>query len=207
MVFLSVAALFLGGLYCLRRTPLDALPDLSDVQVIVFTPWEGRSPGLVEDQVTFPIVTRLMSAPRVRVVRGYSFFGYSFVYAIFDDGTDIYWARSRVLEYLQGLAGQLPGDATPALGPDATGVGWGFQYALVDRTGQHDLADLRAFQDWHLRYWLQGIEGVAEVATFGGFEKQYQVEIDPARLLAYGIPISRVVEAIRSANNDVGGRE
>ena len=197
----------LGGIYSVRHTPLDALPDLSDVQVIVFTSWEGRSPNLVEDQITYPIVTKLVSAPKVRVVRGYSFFGYSFVYVVFEDGTDIYWARSRVLEYMQGLAGNLPPGVTPTLGPDATGVGWGFQYALVDRTGRNDLGQLRSFQDWHLRYWLQSIEGVAEVATFGGFEKQYQVEVDPDKLLAYNVPLSRIVSAIRSANNDVGGRE
>lgn len=207
MVFMLVGALFAGGVYCVRHTPLDALPDLSDVQVIVFTQWEGRSPNLVEDQVTYPIVTKLISAPKVRVVRGYSFFGYSFVYAVFDDGTDIYWARSRVLEYMQGLTGGLPPGVTPTLGPDATGVGWGFQYALVDKSGQHDAADLRSFQDWHLRYWIQSVEGVAEVAAFGGFEKQYQVEIDPNKLLAYNVPIGRIVSAIRSANNDVGGRE
>ncbi|HPA21138.1 MAG TPA: efflux RND transporter permease subunit [Verrucomicrobiae bacterium] len=207
MVFLLVGALTVGGVFCLRNTPLDAIPDLTDVQVIVFTQWEGRSPNLVEDQITYPIVTKLISAPNVRTVRGYSFFGYSFVYVIFKDGTDIYWARSRVLEYMQGLAGNLPPGVTPTLGPDATGVGWGFQYALVDRSGKRDLADLRSFQQWHLRYWIQSVEGVAEVATIGGFEKQYQVEIDPDRLLAYGVPISRVVSAIRSANNDVGGRE
>jgi copper/silver efflux system protein len=207
MVFMLVGALFAGGIYCLKRTPLDAIPDLSDVQVIVFTQWEGRSPNLVEDQITYPIVTKLVSAPKVRVARGYSFFGYSFVYAIFEDGTDVYWARSRVLEYLQGLSGSLPQGVTPTLGPDASGVGWGFQYALVDKTGKNDLAQLRSFQDWHLRYWLQSIEGVAEVATFGGFEKQYQVELDPDQLLAYNIPLTRIVSAIRSANNDVGGRE
>ncbi len=207
MVFMMVGALLAGGIYCLRNTPLDALPDLSDVQVIVFTGWEGRSPNLVEDQITYPIVTKLISAPRVRVVRGYSFFGYSFVYVVFQDGTDIYWARSRVLEYMQGLAGNLPPGVTPTLGPDATGVGWGFQYALVDKSGKNDLADLRSFQDWHLRYWIQSVEGVAEVATYGGFQKQYQVEIDPNRLLAYNIPLTRIVSAIRSANNDVGGRE
>jgi copper/silver efflux system protein len=207
MVFMMVGALFISGLYCLRNTPLDAIPDLSDVQVIVFTQWEGRSPNLVEDQITYPLVTRLVGAPKVRVARGYSFFGYSFVYVIFEDGTDIYWARSRVLEYLQGSGNTLPPGVTPTLGPDASGVGWGFQYALVDRGGQHDLADLRAFQDWHLRYWLQSIEGVAEVATFGGFEKQYQVELDPDRLFAYNLPLDRVINAIRSANNDVGGRE
>ena len=207
MVIMLVGALFVAGVYCARRAPLDALPDLSDVQVIVFTQWEGRSPNLVEDQITYPIVTKLISAPRVRVVRGYSFFGYSFVYAVFEDGTDIYWARSRVLEYMQGLAGNLPPGVTPALGPDATGVGWGFQYALVDRSGKNDLGQLRSFQDWTLRYWLQGIEGVAEVATFGGFEKQYQVELDPNKLLAYDLPLTKIVSAIRSANNDVGGRE
>jgi Cu(I)/Ag(I) efflux system membrane protein CusA/SilA len=207
MVFMMVGALTLAGVYTMRHTPLDALPDLSDVQVIVFTQWEGRSPNLVEDQITYPIVTKLISAPRVKVVRGYSFFGYSFVYAVFDDGTDIYWARSRVLEYTQGLTDSLPPGVTPTLGPDATGVGWGFQYALVDKSGKHDLADLRSFQDWHLRYWIQSVEGVAEVATFGGFQKQYQVEIDPNKLLAYDIPITKVFSAIRAANNDVGGRE
>lgn len=207
MVFMLVGALTLGGVFCLRNTPLDAIPDLTDVQVIVFSQWEGRSPSLVEDQITYPIVTKLISAPNVRTVRGYSFFGYSFVYVIFKDGTDIYWARSRVLEYMQGLSGNLPPGVTPTLGPDATGVGWGFQYALVDKSGKRDLADLRSFQQWHLRYWIQSVEGVAEVATIGGFEKQYQVEIDPDRLLAYNIPISKVVSAIRSSNNDVGGRE
>lgn len=207
MVFMLVGALFVGGLYAMRNAPLDALPDLSDAQVIVFTEWEGRAPNLVEDQLTYPIVTKLISAPNVRVVRGYSFFGYSFVYVVFEDGTDIYWARSRVLEYMQGLAGSLPSGVTPTLGPDATGVGWGFQYALVDKSGKNDLADLRSFQDWHLRYWIQSVEGVAEVATFGGFQKQYQVEIDPNKLVSYNIPLTKIVSAIRSANNDVGGRE
>ncbi len=207
MVFMLVGALTLGGVYTMRNTPLDALPDLSDVQVIVFTQWEGRSPNLVEDQITYPIVTKLISAPKVKVVRGYSFFGYSFVYVIFDDDTDIYWARSRVLEYMQGLSGNLPSGVTPTLGPDATGVGWGFQYALVDKSGTNDLAALRSFQDWHLRYWIQSVEGVAEVATYGGFEKQYQIEIDPNKLLAYNIPITKVMSAVRAGNNDVGGRE
>ena len=207
IVFLFGGALLTGGVWCLRHTPLDAIPDLSDTQVIIYTPWDGRSPNLVEDQITYPIVTKLMAAPRVRVARGYSFFGYSFVYVVFEDGTDIYWARSRVLEYMQGLSGSLPPGVSPTLGPDATGVGWGFQYALVDRSGNNDLADLRSFQTWHLRYWLQSVEGVAEVATFGGFEKQYQVELDPNKLFAYNLPLNRVVSAIRSANNDVGGRE
>ena len=207
MVFLLVGALLAVGVYCMKRMPLDAIPDLSDVQVIVYTGWEGRSPDLVEDQITYPIVSKLVAAPKVKVVRGFSFFGYSFVYVIFQDGTDIYWARSRVLEYLQGLQGALPNSVTPTLGPDATGVGWGFQYALVDRSGKHDLAELRSFQDWTLRYWLQGIEGVAEVAPFGGYEKQYQVEVDSTRLLAFNLPISRIVDAIRASNNDAGGRE
>ncbi|HWH71928.1 MAG TPA: efflux RND transporter permease subunit [Candidatus Sulfotelmatobacter sp.] len=207
MVFMLVGALLAGGIYCMRHTPLDAIPDLSDVQVIIFTQWEGRSPNLVEDQITYPIVTKLISAPQVRVVRGYSFFGYSFVYVVFKDGTDIYWARSRVLEYMQALTGTLPPGVTPTLGPDATGVGWGFQYALVDKSGTNDLSQLRSFQDWNLRYWIQSVEGVAEVATFGGFQKQYQVEVDPNKLLAYNVPMSRIVSAIRSANNDVGGRE
>ncbi|MBX3744205.1 MAG: efflux RND transporter permease subunit [Verrucomicrobiae bacterium] len=207
MVFMLVGALTLAGVFTMRNTPLDALPDLSDVQVIVFSQWEGRSPNLVEDQITYPIVTKLISAPKVKVVRGYSFFGYSFVYAVFDDGTDIYWARSRVLEYMQGLTESLPPGVTPSLGPDATGVGWGFQYALVDKSGKHDLAELRSFQDWHLRYWIQSVEGVAEVATYGGFQKQYQIDIDPNKLLAYGIPITKIFSAVRAANNDVGGRE
>ncbi len=207
LVFMLAGALLAGGVYCMRNTSLDALPDLSDVQVIIFTQWEGRSPNLVEDQITYPIVTKLVSAPRVRVVRGYSFFGYSFVYVVFEDRTDIYWARSRVMEYMQGLTSSLPPGVAPTLGPDATGVGWGFQYALVDKSGKNDLAQLRSFQDWNLRYWLQSVDGVAEVATFGGFEKQYQVEIDPNKLLAYNLPISALVSAIRSANNDVGGRE
>lgn len=207
MVFLAIGALFIGGVWCIKNTPLDAIPDLSDTQVIVFTQWEGRSPNLVEDQITYPIVTKLISAPKVRVVRGYSFFGYSFVYVIFEDGTDIYWARSRVLEYLQGLSNELPSGVTPTLGPDASGVGWGFQYALVDRSGKHDLSQIRSFQDWHLRYWLQSVEGVSEVATFGGYQKQYQVELDPDKLLSYGVSINQIVSAIRRANNDVGGRE
>src|SRR3990170_498928 len=154
-VFLSVIFLSLWGVYALRGVPLDAIPDLSDVQVIIFTDWSGRGPDLVEDQITYPIITKLLSAPRVKFVRGQSFFGLSFVYVIFEDGTDIYWARTRVLEYMQGVSGKLPPGVTPTLGPDATGVGWGFQYALIDKSGQNDLAQLRSFQDWYLRYWLQ----------------------------------------------------
>lgn len=201
-----VAALFAAGLWSLSRIPLDALPDLSDVQVIVYTNWEGQNPNLIEDQVTYPIVSSLISAPKVKTVRGYSFFGYSYVYAIFQDGTDLYWARSRVLEYLNGLKGQLPKDVNPNLGPDATGVGWGFEYVLVDKTGRHSLADLRTFQDWDLSYWLRAVPGVAEVSSVGGFQKQYQVEVDPTRLASYGIGLHDVLSAVEQSNGDVGGR-
>jgi len=207
LVYLGTLFAIAWGVWAAYNTPLDAIPDLSDVQVIVFTEWEGRSPDLVEDQITYPVVTALLSAPRVKVVRGYSFFGLSFVYVIFEDGTDIYWARSRVLEYMQSVSGSLPEGVTPTLGPDATGVGWAFEYALVDRTGRHDLAQLRTVQDWYVRYWLASVPGVAEVASVGGFVKQYQVNLDPNKLLAYDIPINRVIDAIRRSNNDVGGRE
>jgi Cu(I)/Ag(I) efflux system membrane protein CusA/SilA len=186
--------------------PLDAIPDLSDVQVIVFTDWPGRSPDLVEDQITYPIVTTLLSAPKVTSVRGTSMFGFSFVYVLFEDGTDIYWARTRVLEYMSGIRGRLPEGVTPVIGPDATGVGWVYQYALVDETGRHNLAELRSFNDWYLRYWLRSVPGVAEVESIGGFQKQYQVNVDPNRLLAYNIPLTKVIESVRMGNNDVGGR-
>jgi Cu(I)/Ag(I) efflux system membrane protein CusA/SilA len=204
----SLALLFLMGWggWAVYHTPLDAIPDLSDVQVIVFTEWPGRSPDLVEDQITYPIVTSMLGAPRVKNVRGQSFLGLSFVYIIFQDGTDIYWARSRVVEYMQGVTGKLPEGVSPTLGPDATGVGWVFQYALVDKSGQHDLAELRTFQDWYLRYWLQSVPGVAQVASIGGFVKQYQVQVDPTKLLGYHIPLKKIIEAIRRSNNDVGGR-
>lgn len=204
----SLALLFLMGWggWAVYHTPLDAIPDLSDVQVIVFTEWPGRSPDLVEDQITYPIVTSMLGAPRVKNVRGQSFLGLSFVYIIFQDGTDIYWARSRVAEYMQGVKGKLPEGVSPTLGPDATGVGWVFQYALVDKSGQHDLADLRTFQDWYLRYWLQSVPGVAQVASIGGFVKQYQVQVDPTKLLGYHISLKKVIEAIQRSNNDVGGR-
>jgi Cu(I)/Ag(I) efflux system membrane protein CusA/SilA len=194
------------GFWAMRNTPLDAIPDLSDVQVIVFTEWSGRSPDLVEDQITYPITTTMIAAPNVKFVRGQSFFGLSFVYVIFEDGTDMYWARSRILEYLNEVSGKLPEGVTPTLGPDATGVGWVYQYALVDESGNNDLAELRSFQDWYLRYWLESVPGVAEVASVGGFEKQYQVEIDPNKLIAYDIPLENVITAIRRSNNDVGGR-
>ncbi len=194
------------GIWALRNTPLDAIPDLSDAQVIVQTEWAERSPTLVEDQVTYPIVTSLLSAPKVKAVRGFSFFGASFVYIIFEDGTNLYWARSRVLEYMQGVKDRLPQGATPVLGPDATGVGWGFEYALVDETGRHDLAQLRTLNDWYIHHWLLSVPGVAEVARVGGFVKQYQVSIDPATLLGFKLPLDRVIEAIRKGNNDTGGR-
>jgi Cu(I)/Ag(I) efflux system membrane protein CusA/SilA len=194
------------GIWAVSHTPLDALPDLSDVQVIVFTEWPGRSPDLVEDQITYPIVTSMLGAPRIKYVRGQSFLGLSFVYIVFQDGTDMYWARSRVVEYMQGLEGKLPEGISPTLGPDATGVGWVFQYALVDESGTHSLADLRTFQDWYLRYSLQSVPGVAEVASIGGFVKQYQVQVDPVKLQGYGIGLPEVIHAIRRSNNEVGGR-
>ncbi len=205
-VFLGTVFALAWGVYALKNIPVDAIPDLSDTQVIVFTDWPGRSPDLVEDQVTYPIVSSMIAAPRVKVARGYSFFGLSFVYIIFEDGTDLYWARSRTLEYLSKIENNLPPGAKPALGPDATGVGWVFEYALKDTSGKNSLADLRSFQDWYLRYWLESVPGVAEVASFGGFVKQYQVELDPDALLAYGIPLKKVTEALKNSNDDVGGR-
>jgi Cu(I)/Ag(I) efflux system membrane protein CusA/SilA len=204
-IFLGVFFTVAAGLWAVKNTPLDAIPDLSDIQVIVFTDWPGRSPDLVEDQVTYTIVTALISAPHVKVVRGYSFFGLSFVYVIFEDGTDLYWARSRVVEYMQGIQGNLPTGVTPTLGPDATGVGWTYMYALVDKSGNYDLSQLRTLQDWHIQYLLRSVPGVSEVASVGGFVKQYQVDINPSTLLAYHLSISEVITAIRRSNNDVGG--
>jgi len=206
LVFVVVVFMSAWAFWALRNVPLDAIPDLSDVQVIIFTEWPGRSPDLVEDQITYPIITTLLAAPRVQFVRGISQFGLSFVYVIFEEGTDIYWARSRVLEYLNEVIGRLPEGVTPTLGPDATGVGWVFEYALVDTTGRHDLAELRTIQDWYMRYWLESVEGVAEVASVGGFVKTYQVDIDPNHLVAYNMPLRHVIEAIQRSNNDVGGR-
>ena len=206
LIVVLVATILAGGSWAIFNTPLDAIPDLSDVQVIVYTPWEDRSPDIIEDQVTYPIVTQLLSAPRVKAVRANSFFGFSLIYVIFEDGTDLYWARSRVLEYMSGMAGKLPAGVAPQLGPDATGVGWGLEYVLIDRTGQHNLAELRTFQDWHVQYQLRAVPGVAEVAAVGAYVKQYQVTIDPDKLLAYDIPINRVVERIRMSNQEVGGR-
>ncbi len=206
LVGLGTAALILWGGYALYNIPMDAIPDLSDVQVIVFTEYPGQAPQVVEDQVTYPLTTALLAVPYAKTVRGYSFFGYSFVYVIFADGTDLYWARSRVLERLNYVSRRLPAGVTPSLGPDATGVGWVYEYALVDRSGKRDLAELRSIQDWYLRYELQAVPGVAEVASVGGFVRQYQVEVDPNALAAYGISLSEVRHAIQRSNNDVGGR-
>ncbi len=206
LVLLATAAVIGAGIYAFRNIPLDALPDVSDVQVIIFTEWPGQPPQIVEDQVTYPLTTTMLAVAKAKVVRGYSFFGLSFVYVIFEDGTDIYWARSRVLEYLSFVQNQLPPEVTPVLGPDATPVGWVFEYAVVDRTGKHDLSQLRSIQDWFVRYQLQTVPGVANVATAGGFVKQYQVTVDPNKLLAYHLPLGTVMQAIRRSNNDVGGR-
>src|SRR5256714_9978374 len=206
LVFTGTLVLTLWGIWAMRQTPLDAVPDISDVQVIVSTEWMGRSPDIIEDQITYPIVSALISTPHVKAVRGFTDFGISYVYVIFQDGTDIYWARSRVVEYLQGIREQLPEGTNPVIGPDATGVGWVYEYALVDETGQHNLAELRGFQDWYLRYWLASIQGVAEVASLGGFVKQYQVNVDPNKLAAYNVGIRDVVSAIKASNNDVEGR-
>src|SRR5512135_261667 len=205
IVFLFIGMVVLLILYSIKNIPLDAIPDLSDTQVIVYSRWD-RSPDIVEDQVTYPIVTALLGAPRVKTIRGFSDFGFSYVYVIFEDGTDIYWARSRVVEYLSKIQPVLPEGVRTELGPDATGVGWVFQYALVDDSGQHSLADLRTFQDWTLRYRLQSVPGVAEVATFGGFQQQYQVTVDPNRLKAYGLGVMDVTRAVRQSNDEVGGR-
>jgi Cu(I)/Ag(I) efflux system membrane protein CusA/SilA len=205
LVLVLAAVLAVAGTYVTLRTPVDAIPDLSDVQVIVKTSYPGQAPRVVEDQITYPLTTALLAVPGATTVRGYSFFGDSFVYVLFEDGTDLYWARSRVLEYLSQVAPRLPAGARPALGPDATGVGWIYEYALVDRTGRHDLSQLRALQDWFLKYELQTVDGVSEVATVGGMVRQYQVVVDPNRLRVYGLPLGRVAAAIRGANAEVGG--
>ena len=206
IVLIASLGLALWGVWAMYRTPLDAVPDISDVQVIVATEWDGRSPDLIEDQVTYPIVSALISTPKVKTVRGFTDFGISYVYVIFEDGTDIYWARSRVVEFLQGLRSRLPDGVTPTLGPDATGVGWVFQYALVDDSGTRSLAELRSLQDWYLRYQLASVPGVAEVASIGGFVRQYQVTLDPQRLASVDIGLKDVVMAIERSNNDVEGR-
>ncbi|MDX8378593.1 MAG: CusA/CzcA family heavy metal efflux RND transporter [Gallionella sp.] len=206
MVLIATLLISLAGFQAMKSTPLDAIPDLSDVQVIVFTGFPGQAPQVVEDQVTYPLTTAMLSVPNTKVVRGYSFFGFSMVYVIFKDGTDMYWARTRVLEYLNYAADRLPASVSPKLGPDATGVGWVYEYALVDKTGQHDLSQLRSLQDWYLRYPLQTVDGVSEVASIGGYVKQYQIEVKPDALLAYNISLSKVKHAIQRSNNDVGGR-
>src|SRR4030066_312911 len=203
MVILAVLFLIGWGVYSMLSIPIDAIPDLSDVQVIIYTEYAGQSPRIVEDQVTYPLTTAMVSVPGSKVVRGYSFFGYSLVYVIFEDGTDIYWARSRVLEYLNYASKRLPAGVVPALGPDATGVGWVFEYTLA--SDKHSLQELRSYQDWYLKYELTAVAGVAEVASVGGFVKQYQVTVDPAKLLAYKVPIDMVEMAIMKSNNDVGG--
>ncbi|MBT5659373.1 MAG: efflux RND transporter permease subunit, partial [Rhodospirillaceae bacterium] len=206
VLVLLLTAMFAGwGLYSIKQTPLDAIPDLSDVQVIIKTSYPGQAPQVVEDQVTYPLTTAMLSVPGAVNVRGYSFFGDSYVYVIFEDGTDLYWARSRVQEYLSQVSGQLPNGVRPALGPDATGVGWVYEYVLVDRSGNLDLAQLRSIQDWFLKFELQTVSGVSEVATIGGMVKQYQVVIDPDRMRAYGLQIAEVRRAIKQANQEVGG--
>src|SRR5512139_3487058 len=205
LVFALAAFACIAGWWSMKHVALDAIPDLSDTQVIVYSRWD-RSPDIVEDQVTYPIVTAMLGAPRVRAVRGFSDYGYSYGYIIFEDGTDIYWARSRTQEYLSSVLPRLPEGLRTEVGPDATGLGWVYQYALVDESGKHSLSELRSYQDWYLRYYLKAVPGVAEVAPVGGFGKQYQVNVDPNRLQAYGISINRVVEAVRGGNKEVGGR-
>jgi len=206
LVFMGTLLLVLTGIWALRHIPLDALPDISDVEVIIHTPWAGQPPSIIEDQVTYPIVTTLLAAPHVKAVRAQTMFGDSYVFVVFEDNTDLYWARSRVLEYMQQITGRLPAGVHPVIGPDATGAGWVYEYALVDHSHQRSLADLRSLQDWYLRYQLETVPGVAEVATIGGFVRQYQVNLDPDKLRAYGIPLSTVIERVRASTNEVGGR-
>lgn len=206
IVFIFTIFFITASVVAIKNVPLDAVPDLSDVQVIIFTEWKGRNPRIIEDQITYPIVTKLLSAPKVKVVRGQSFFGFSFIYVIFEDGTNLYWARSRVLEYLNSIRGKLPSNVNPILGPDATSVGWIYQYVLLDKKNKYDLAYLKTINDWYLRYWIAAEPGVSEVASVGGFEKQYQVEVNPIKLRAYKISIQKIIQAIRASNNDVGAR-
>ena len=206
LVFTGTLLLVFAGIWSLRKIPLDALPDISDVQVIVHVPWAGQPPDIIEDQVTYPIVTTLLAAPHVKAVRAQTMFGDAYIFAVFEDGTDLYWARSRVLEYIQQLQGVLPKNVSPMIGPDATGAGWVYEYAVIDRSHQHSLSDLRALQDWYLRYQLETVPGVAEVASIGGFVRQYQVNLDPNKLRAYNIPLSMVIDRVRDSTNEVGGR-
>ena len=206
LVFTGTLLLVLAGIWSLKNIPLDALPDISDVQVIVHVPWEGEPPNIIEDQVTYPIVSTLLAAPHVKAVRAQTMFGDAYIFVIFEDGTDLYWARSRVLEYIQQLQGTLPKNASPMIGPDATGAGWVYEYAVIDRSHKQSLADLRSLQDWYLRYQLETVPGVSEVATIGGFVRQYQVNLDPNKLRAYNIPLSTVIDRVRDSTNEVGGR-
>src|SRR5579863_7690922 len=206
LVFTAVVLVVAAGVWSMERIPLDALPDISDVQVIVHTAWAGEPPDVIEDQVTYPIVSSLLAAPHVNAVRAQTMLGDSYVYVVFADGTDLYWARSRVVEYLQQISGRLPENVHPSIGPDATGAGWVYEYAIVDKSGKSSLADLRSLQDWHLRYALETVPGVAEVASIGGFVRQYQVQLDPNKLLAYGIPLSTVIDKVKMSTNEVGGR-
>lgn len=205
LVLMATLLMTAVGIWAVRTTPIDALPDLSDVQVIIRTPYPGQAPQIVENQVTYPLTTTMLSVPGAKTVRGYSFFGDSFVYVLFEDGTDLYWARSRVLEYLSQVQSRLPAGAKPSLGPDATGVGWIYQYALVDRSGTHDLAQLRSLQDWFLKYELITLPNVAEVATIGGMVKQYQVVLDPLKMASLAVTQAQVIEAIGAANQETGG--
>ncbi|MEZ5367446.1 MAG: efflux RND transporter permease subunit, partial [Bryobacterales bacterium] len=204
LVLLGTVVIVITGLYALSETPVDAIPDLSDVQVIVYTEYPGQAPRIVEDQVTYPLTTQMLAVPYAKVVRGYSFFGFSFVYIIFEDGTDLYWARSRVLESLNYVSKRLPAGVSPTLGPDATGVGWAFMYTL--QSDRHDLSELRSIQDWFLKFELTSVPGVAEVASIGGFVRQYQITVDPEKLRAYNMPISKIRAAVEASNSDVGGR-
>src|SRR6202795_124668 len=206
LVFTGTLFLVLVGIWALRRIPLDALPDISDVEVIIHTPWMGMPPSIIEDQVTYPIVTNLLAAPHVKAVRAQTMFGDSYVFVVFEDGTDLYWARSRVIEYLQQIQGRLPASVHPVIGPDATGAGWVYEYVLVDHSHQRSLADLRSLQDWYLRYQIETVPGVAVVASIGGFVRQDQVNVDPEKLRAYGIPLSVAIEKVRGSTNEVGGR-
>src|SRR5690242_19318662 len=206
LVFTAVLLLTFGGVWSVKHISLDALPDISDVQVIVHTPWNGQPPNIIEDQATYPIVTSLLAAPSVKGVRAQTMFGDSYVYVIFEDGTDLYWARSRVMEYLQQIRGRLPQNVNPAIGPDATGAGWVFEYAVVDRGHRYSLADLRSVQDWRLRYALETVPGVAEVASIGGFVRQYQVQLDPHKLLAYNISLRTVIDRVKASTGETGGR-
>ena len=206
IIYISTFLFIIWSFYAIQKTPMDALPDLSDTQVIIMTEWKGQSPNIIEDQITYPIVSAFLSAPKVKLVRGFTMFGFSFIYVLFEEGTDIYWARSRTLEYLSPLQAQMPEGVAPAIGPDATGVGWVFEYALIDESGTQDLQQLRSFQDWYLRYWLAAVPGVAEIASIGGYQKEYQVEIDPVQLQSYGLSINQIRKGLQESNLYIGAR-